>query len=192
MPMIAFPNLPTGTERLSLRLLGANDAPDLLAIYGDAEVVRYWSHLPWTGREQAEAMLARDQAAFAEGSALRLGIELIDEARIIGTLALFNLSPANRRAEIGYALARAYWGQGFMHEALTCFVDWLFDTLSLHRLEADIDPANRASARSLLRLGFQREGLLRERWIVDGQTSDTELYGLLARERKTAGKSAAG
>ncbi len=185
--MTAFPNLPLSTARLSLRLLRANDVPDLLAIYGNAEVVRYWSHLPWTGRQQAEAMLTRDHAAFAEGSALRLGIELASEQRIIGTLALFNLSTANRRGEIGYALARDRWACGYMQEALTGFIAWLFGTLDLHRLEADIDPANLASARSLLRMGFQREGLMRERWIVDGQASDTELYGLLAREWRRAG-----
>lgn len=185
--MTAFPNLPLSTARLSLRLLRADDAPDLLTIYGDAEVVRYWSHLPWTERKQAEAMMTRDQAALAEGSALRLGIELVSEQRIIGTLALFNLSRANRRGEIGYALARDCWARGYMQEALTGFIAWLFGTLDLHRLEADIDPANLASARSLRRMGFQREGLLRERWIVDGQASDTELYGLLAREWPPAG-----
>ncbi|HEX5305401.1 MAG TPA: GNAT family protein, partial [Dyella sp.] len=56
----------------------------------------------------------------------------------------------------------------------------------LHRLEADIDPANQASARSLQRLGFQREGLLRQRWIVDGQVADTAFYGLLAAEWRAA------
>ena len=54
--------------------------------------------------------------------------------------------------------------------------------LGLHRLEADIDPRNTASRRSLERLGFQREGYLRERWLVAGEVCDTELFGLLGRE----------
>lgn len=69
-----------------------------------------------------------------------------------------------------------------MHEALRCFVDHLFSAVALHRLEADIDPRNAASARSLGRLGFQREGLLRERWIVANEVSDSALYGLLASD----------
>lgn len=70
-----------------------------------------------------------------------------------------------RHAEIGYAL-----------------VAFAFGELNLNRLEADIDPRNSASAASLARLGFTREGLLRERWIFDAEVSDTALYGLLRRE----------
>ena len=66
-----------------------------------------------------------------------------------------------------------------MHEALMTLVDWAFSELKLNRLEADIDPRNLASARSLERLGFEREGLLRERWIVGDEVSDSALYGLL-------------
>lgn len=184
--MTTFPPIALASDRLSLRLLDTRDAADLLAIFGDPEVVRYWSQAPWTGGEDALGMIERDHLAFAEGSALRLGIALRSCDRVVGTLALFNFSRANRRAEIGYALARAHWGHGLMHEALGLLVDWTFDALQLHRLEADIDPANHASARSLQRLGFQREGLLRERWIVDGQVSDTAFYGLLAAEWRAA------
>ncbi|HET6433301.1 GNAT family protein [Dyella sp.] len=180
--MDKFPGLPLTTDRLRLRIMQPEDAPDLLAIFGNAEVVRYWSHPCWTSLAEAQAMLARDATARQDGTALRLGIEMIEAPRIIGTLSLFNLSAANRRGEIGYALARECWGRGLMHEALTRFAGWLFDTLALRRLEADIDPANRASAASLRRIGFQREGLLRERWLIDGTPADTELYGLLAHE----------
>lgn len=180
--MSGFPEVRLASARLLLRPLDDVDADDLLAIFGDPEVMRYWSREPWTRRDEALEMLARDRVAHAEGSALRLGVECMTSRRIVGTVALFNLSQTNRRGEIGYALAHACWGHGLMHEALSLFVAWALETLSLHRLEADIDPANKASARSLLRLGFQREGLLRERWIVDGQVADTEFYGLLARE----------
>lgn len=180
MAPLPVPELSSG--RLALRLLREDDATDLLAVFGDPEVMRYWSGEPWSDLGQAHRLLERDRASHADGSALRLGIERLGERRIIGTVALFNLSMANRRGEIGYALARRDWGQGLMHEALSLFVDWIFGTLGLHRLEADIDPANRASERSLRRLGFQREGLLRERWIVDGKVADTAFFGLLARE----------
>jgi [ribosomal protein S5]-alanine N-acetyltransferase len=180
--MSGFADVRLESPRLVLRQLDDADADDLLAIFGDPEVMRYWSREPWADRAEALEMVARDRLAHADGSALRLGIEDKAERRIVGTVALFNLSPANRRGEIGYALARACWGRGMMHEALSLFVDWALANLSLHRLEADIDPANKASARSLLRLGFQREGLLRERWLVEGQVADTEFYGLLARE----------
>jgi RimJ/RimL family protein N-acetyltransferase len=74
-----------------------------------------------------------------------------------------------------------------MNEALAAVIDCAFDhrlgapfdDLRLNRLEADVDPRNAASCRALERLGFQREGLLRERWIVAGEVSDSAMYGLL-------------
>ena len=69
-----------------------------------------------------------------------------------------------------------------MHEALRALLDFGFGELDLNRIEADIDPRNSASARTLERLGFTKEGYLRERWIVGDEVSDTALYGLLRRE----------
>ena len=69
-----------------------------------------------------------------------------------------------------------------MNEALTAVVDYAFGPLGLRRLEADVDPANAASLRAVERLGFQREGLLKERWQVGETISDTVFLGLLSRE----------
>ncbi|WP_395824837.1 GNAT family N-acetyltransferase [Collimonas sp.] len=69
-----------------------------------------------------------------------------------------------------------------MHEALTAFVEHAFERFNLRRIEADIDPRNGASAKTLTRLGFVKEGHLRERWLVNGEVSDTDLYGLLRRD----------
>jgi RimJ/RimL family protein N-acetyltransferase len=69
-----------------------------------------------------------------------------------------------------------------MQEALAALIDYGFTTLNLNRIEADIDPLNAASAKTLLRQGFVKEGFLRERWIVNGVKSDTEIFGLLASE----------
>jgi RimJ/RimL family protein N-acetyltransferase len=73
-----------------------------------------------------------------------------------------------------------------MHEALQTLLDFGFGVMNLNRVEADIDPRNGASARSLLRLGFRLEGHLRERWIVAGEVSDSALYGLLRAEWRAA------
>jgi RimJ/RimL family protein N-acetyltransferase len=95
---------------------------------------------------------------------------------------LCHFHAASRRAEIGYVLGRPYWGLGHIHEALQALLRYAFQILDLNRLKADIDPRNRASAKTLDRLGFQREGHLQARWIVNGEISNTWLYGLLQRE----------
>lgn len=180
--MRVFDQLELHTERLRLRPLHDGDEAALLRIFADPAVMRYWSSAAWTSIEHAQAMIERDRAALAGGDALRLGLQRRHDGALLGTCSLFKLNAQCRRAEVGYAMASDCWGQGYMHEALQALLGYGFGTLALNRIEADIDPRNTASARSLERLGFTREGLLRERWIVEGEVSDTALYGLLQRE----------
>jgi len=170
------------TERLTLRFLDKADLPALFAIYSHPEVMRYWNYPPWTKLEQAQQMLNDTLEAYHDGSGLRLGIERKSDKVLVGACSLFQFHMTSRRAEIGYLLGRPYWGSGYMHEALLAFVDHAFNRLHLNRLEADIDPRNLASAKTLERLGFKLEGVLRERWIVQEEVTDTGLYGLLRRE----------
>ena len=169
-------------KRLTLRFLSDTDLPAVYEIFSHPEVMRYWSYPPWTDPSQAQRWLRSVQEGYDNGTALQLGIERRADPALVGTCTLFQFHPASRRAEIGYALGRPYWGAGYMHEALQACVGYAFQTLALNRLEADIDPRNLASAKTLERLGFQKEGHLRERWIVDDEVSDTDLYGLLQRE----------
>ena len=113
---------------------------------------------------------------------LPAGDILVEDDRIVGTCTLFNLDARNRRAEIGYALARDSWGQGLMSEALGALIAYAFGPLGLTRLEADVDPRNAPSIRIVEKLGFVREGLLRERWHVGGEAQDSLMLGLLRRE----------
>ena len=113
---------------------------------------------------------------------LKWGIALNPDNALIGTTTLFNLDFNSRRAELGYGLGRAHWGNGYMHEALKALLTYAFDELEFRRLEADVDPRNVASIRTVERLGFQREGYLRERWQVNGEIQDTLFYGLLRPE----------
>ena len=182
--MQAFQNLPLHTDRLVLRPLRETDAEALFAIFSDARVMRYWSTPPWTSLQPAQDMIAADLAQTTRDH-LRLGIELSENGLFLGTCSLFSINCTCRRAEVGYGLGSFAWGQGYMHEALRTLLDFGFGELDLNRIEADIDPRNGASARTLERLGFTREGYLRERWIVGDEISDTALYGLLRREWKS-------
>lgn len=170
------------TESLTLRFVNDADQLAVYEIFSHPEVMRYWSYPPWTDRSQAQQWLINVQEGYRTGDALQLGIERRADHVLLGTCTLFQFHPSSRRAEMGYALGRPYWGSGYMHQALQALLRYAFQTLDLNRLEADIDPRNAASARTLERLGFQKEGHLRERWIVNNEISDTWLYGLLRRE----------
>lgn len=177
--MQAFHRLVLKTERLVLRPLVARDAPALFGIFSDRQVMRYWSSAAWGSEAVAAGYIAKDARALRKGEHLRLGIETGASAELIGMCTLYAFMRQCRRAEIGYALSSTSWGCGYMHEALSRLLGYGFEDLDLHRVEADVDPRNMASARSLERLGFLKEGYMRERWIVDGEVSDTSFYGLL-------------
>ncbi len=128
-------------------------------------------------------MVGNVLAGYGDGSSVTFAMERREDRIIVGNVMLFRFNEESRRAEIGYSMARAHWGQGYMDEALRALVDYAFsEPLNLNRIEADIDPRNASSAKSLARLGFREEGVLRERWIVAGEVSDTAYYGLLASE----------
>jgi ribosomal-protein-alanine N-acetyltransferase len=175
----AFERIVLTADRVSLRRVSASDTEALFEMFSHPEVMRYWSRPPMIARAEAEVLVAHILSDYETGDNLPLAIERHSDGTFIGGCTLHHFHAGSRRAEIGYSLARPYWGQGYMHEALQTFISYAFERLDLNRLEADIDPRNSASARSLERLGFLKEGHLRERWIVDGEVSDTGFYGLL-------------
>ena len=169
-------------ERVTLRPLHADDVYALFGFFSDHEVTRYWSRLPMTHLAQARTLMRQVRAGYRSGESVQLGIERREDRVLVGTCTLFHINPQCRRAELGYALGSPFWRQGYMHEALQRLVRYAFDELDLIRLEADIDPRNEGSERTLERLGFVREGYMRERWIVGDVVSDSAVFGLLRRE----------
>ena len=179
--MQAFANLPIRTARLELRPLREADVPALFEIHSDPKAMRYWDASIWNNDQRGHTMVARD-LDLTTRDYLRLGIELAATGELLGTCALWGINAQCRRAEVGYILSPRCWGHGYMHEALSALLDYAFTELNLNRVEADTDPRNERSARLLDRLGFSKEGLFRERCIVDGEISDAAMYGLLRRE----------
>jgi [ribosomal protein S5]-alanine N-acetyltransferase len=183
MPLFAPVTLTT--PRLTLRPLRDEDAEPLFAIWSDTEAMRYFSFAAMTSLDQAKDRIARKRRTAAEGHDLICVITLQATGEVIGDCALFRADEQCMRAEIGFSLQRAYWRNGYMGEAVSALIEHAFGTVRLRRLEADIDPRNIASGRLLERMGFVREGLLRARWVVDGEVSDSALYGLLERDRRS-------
>ncbi|MFZ6758350.1 GNAT family N-acetyltransferase [Undibacterium sp. Ji50W] len=177
--MPSFEQVTIDTPRLHLRPLCLDDADAILRIRSNPDVMRYMPSAPWTELVQATAMVERDKAAMLKGDFARLGLIRKTDNLFLGSCILFHLDVGCRRAEIGYEMDVAVWGQGYMHEALVALLNYGFDEMNLNRVEADIVPHNLGSAKTLERLGFIREGLLRERWIVEGNVSDSAIYGLL-------------
>ena len=175
--------LPTlESARLRLRPIREDDLPDLYAVFADPDVMRYWTRPPMRDIAEARDYLAEIEGNFATRIAFKWGITRRDNDRVIGTTSLFRLDTPHQTAEIGYALGSAHWGNGYAAEAVHRTCQFAFDELHLRRLEADIDPRHHASIHVVEKAGFQREGVLRERYIYNDEIQDVVYYGLLARE----------
>lgn len=168
--------------RVHLRMLAPADVLALFAIYSDPQVMRYWSNAPYAAIEQAQAKFEELDRGNRAGEFFSWAIAGNRDDAMLGTCSLFEISQPHRRASLGYALGSAYWGHGYAIEATRLAVEYAFGTLGLHRIEADVDPRNTSSLRLMGRLGFAREGVLRERWHVAGETQDSLICGLLARD----------
>jgi RimJ/RimL family protein N-acetyltransferase len=172
--------LPTLTaRRVRLRWLTDQDVRSLFTIFGDQEVTRYWGHSTLPDLRGATTLMEEIHAKFANRSLFQWGVALLTTDAVIGTCTLAALDAKNRRAELGFALGRAHWGQGYMSEALPTLLRYAFGEMQLHRIWADTDPRNGPAIRALERLGFRREGLLREHYLVQAEPQDAIVYGLL-------------
>jgi RimJ/RimL family protein N-acetyltransferase len=172
---------------VDLRWLTQEDSPAILAIFGDSEVTEFWSSPPLRNLDGAVDLIEDIHRLFGSRTLFQWGICLRETEEVIGTCTLFNFDQAHRRAEIGFALRRTAWGHGLATEAIGLLLRFSFDSLDLHRLEADTDPMNERSLRLLERQGFQREGILRERWHHLGKIRDAIFLGLLRSEWTGAG-----
>ena len=172
------------TARLLMRPFTEADTDAIFTLHSNPVVLRYWDRPPWKQRAQAERFIAICPQMEQEGSGARLAIERAADGVFIGTINLFNWNPDYRSIKLGYCLDIGAWGQGFATEAARALLEWGFGTLDLNRVQAETDTRNTASHNVLEKLMFVHEGTLREDCIVDGEVSDSRVYGLLRRDWK--------
>lgn len=178
------------TSRAHLRPLALEDAGAMYEIYRDPETMRYWSSPPVTDVDGALKLVQADLDWVEEGNAIVWAIAEPSSNKALGKFVLFQFSQENRRAEVGYVLNREHWGNGLMTEIMARVIDYAFDELGLHRLEADTDTENAGSIALLEKMGFVHEGMFRQRWRVYGQWQDSAMLGLLKPDWKNSGLSA--
>jgi ribosomal-protein-alanine N-acetyltransferase len=150
------------TERLLLRAPLPRDAAALLALVGDPEVTKSIDLPTMTTLAEAQALLVRLDQRFTARDMIRWAIELVEHGEMIGTVGLLRFDFEHRRAELGYDLARRWWGRRLAPEAARAVIRYGFFVMGLHRIEAGVLPGNDASVRVLQKLGFVEEGMRRD------------------------------
>lgn len=170
------------TPRLLLRSIRLSDEEAIFTLLSDERVVRHML-FPLFTRERAHAFVVRLQQAPAAGQPPQvvLGIAPRPGGDLMGLCGLV-LKPELDEGEVWYLLRPEHWGRGIVTEAVRSLVDHGFGVLALHRIWASCLPENPASARVLEKLGFRREGLLRQNLRIHGQWRDSILYAVLAAE----------
>ncbi|HPF38540.1 MAG TPA: GNAT family N-acetyltransferase [Phycisphaerae bacterium] len=191
MRLIEGDKLPTiTTERLRLRWIELADAQAMFEIFSNAQAMRYWCTTPWVEPSEGVEFVESVQRCFCQHTLFEWAVVTADSDKPIGTCTLASIDTDHRRAEIGFMLRPEFWGRGYMTEAVAALLDFSFSTLRLHRIEADVDPRNDASLRLLERLGFRREGRVRERWHVGDEINDGIILSLLRHEYAPSTRSA--
>ena len=188
----ALTDTPIRTDRLVLRPLEASDAADVFEYQRLPEVIRY---LPWPDRDRTEA--AEHTAKRAAGRVLAgagdfvvfaatlPGTPSVDDPardRVIGDFMVRVSNAEHAQLELGWVLHPDFQGRGFAREAAGAVLDFVFETLQPHRVQAFLDARNAASAGLCERLGMRREATILEEEYNDGEWQDTAIYGILRRE----------
>jgi len=168
-----------GTARFSLRPLEPSDAADLLAVFSDGEVVRFMDIERHTDIGETAAVIEWTQNIRAAGTGVRWAIRARD-GDLVGTCG-FNTLVWERgcRGEIGYDVARRFWGQHVMDEVMPPVLGFGFRTLGLRRIEAMVTEGNSWSCALLERHGFTREGVLRDHAFWKDEFWDQLIYAKL-------------
>lgn len=170
------------SSRLLLRPVRIEDAEDMFVYASDPLVTRHTTWEPHGSVHVTRAFLKSILEGYAAGDVRNWAVVHRDDKRMIGSAGFLFWDQVARRAEIGYAMSRDYWGSGLMTEAVTEIVRFGFERMDLNRIEARCDSENTASARVLQKCGMQHEGTLREQFVRHGELRDMQLYAILRRE----------
>lgn len=183
-----FEAIPTfETDRLVIRQVRPDrDLDALHELFANPSVAEYTDTGPFRSRHEAIEVMEWIGGIFDRKEGMRWAIAQRDDVDLlVGTAGFNTWTRWNSSAEIGYDLAESCWGQGLMVEALRPILDFGFARMALNRIEADVTIGNFASVRVLEKLGFQREGLLRQRGFWKDSYHDLWLYSLLASDAVT-------
>lgn len=178
------------SEEVVLRELRASDAPALFALLTTEEVARFISPPPSTveGFERFIAWTLRQRAA---GTYACFAVTLKGFDTAIGIFQVRETEPGFGTAEWGFAIGSPFWGTGVFETGAELVLEFAFDTLGVHRMEARATTRNGRGNGALLKVGAVQEGVLRKSFLRNGQYLDQVLYAIVeddwraTREQRT-------
>ena len=167
------------TPRLTLRSLTPDDAAAIYAMRSSRLVSTYISRPLMEDMVLAEGLITRTCDAYKNNQGIAWAAVLRDEGEIIGTCGFNRIEHQHARAEIGGEMNPAYWGKRLPPEAVKAIIDFGFQVMNLHSIEAKVNPGNRSAIALMELLGFKKEAHFRDYYFYQEKFHDLAVYSLL-------------
>ena len=168
------------TNRLLLRRVTLEDVSEILYLRSNKETMQYIDREFTTTPDEAATFIQQIDESITNNDSILWGIVLSEEpSKLIGTIGIWRIIKEHYRAEIGYMLHPGFWRKGIMKEALLATLEYGFNTLMLHSIEARINPLNKSSEALLISTGFIKEAYFKEDYFFRGKFGDTAVYSKL-------------
>lgn len=178
LPFDEFPRLIT--DRLVLRRIDEEkDLIDFFTIRSNKEVMKYIPRPVAQDPSEVLSLIKEGNEAYERGDMLSLAMTLKESDKFIGVVGFYRIDWDNHRTEIGYILNPEYSGKGYVHEACTALIQFAFDVVDFHSLEAVIEAENFKSINVVEKLGFNREAYFKEKGLSNDKYIDLAVYSIL-------------
>ena len=179
---LPFKNLES--QRLLLRQITPADVNEIFALRSNPDVMKYVPRPLCTTTDDAMAIINMLEQKIVSNEGINWAITLKGNDTLIGFIGHYQIKWEHFRSEIGYMLLPTFQGKGIATEAVKLVIDYGFNEMNMHSLEAIIDPANIASAKVLEKNNFIKEAYLKENEFFDGKFLDCIIYSLLKKTQK--------
>ena len=175
-----FPVL--NTSRLVLKQILEEDAEHLFQILSNPAVLQFCDLPLHQNIPDSKKFICEIDEGYKSKNQICWGIFQLSNNQLIGLCRFYNFNARHQFVSIGFELATEYWGGGLMKEALTCAITYLFTGCHVNRIEAQVFTGNEKSVKLLEKIGFKKEGIMRQNFLIDGKLQDSLLYSILQED----------
>ncbi|MDD2985769.1 GNAT family protein [Flavobacterium sp.] len=175
------------SKRLLLRAVTIEDVNEVLSLRGNSENMKFIPRPLITSKEMAMEHIAMIIEKIEQNLGINWAITLKGSPKMIGIIGHYRIQPENYRSEIGYMLLPEFQNQGITSEAIYLTLDYGFNQLNFHSIEAVVDPENSISAKVLEKNGFVKEAHFLENEYWDGKFWDSVVYSILKKNFNKSG-----
>lgn len=181
-----FTDIPTiESDRIILRKILRTDVDDVFEYSSDEQLTKYLLWHPHKNIAVTLQYLKTLERKYRKMEFYDWGVVHKSSGKLIGTCGFTAFDIENNGAEIGYVIARPYWGMGFAAEAARAVIEFGFQTLRLHRIEARFMTKNDGSRRVAQKCGMKFQGLFKEGVLAKGRYEDVEIFAVTEYEYKS-------